>query len=152
MGLPESYFCQEHKRTHKRGSAIYDSCLPAFTGEPEVPEPEEPTEAEELEAEEAEIETELEEAEEKKEEEEVEEEEEEEPEPEPVSKPKKAHVPPTKAGPGEVLFRFKDDKPGTVTVRTGSADKTFSRTMQPFLASTVIFEKVLLPTGFFEKA
>jgi len=146
MGLPESYFCQEHKRTHKKGSAIYDSCLSAFTGEAEA----EPTEAEELEAEEAEIETELEEAEEKKEEEKVEEEEEE-PEPE-VSKPKKAHVPPAKAGPGEVLFRLKDESPRNVTVRTGSYDKTFSWTMQPFVADAVIYEKVLLPTGFFEKA
>ena len=132
MGLPETFFCEEHKRTHKKGSAIYDSCLPAFTGAAEAEEPEEPTEAEE----EAEIE------EEKKVEEE---------EPEPVSKPKKAYVPPAKAGPGEVLFKL---KPGikNVTVRTGSLDKTFSWTMQPFVADAVIYEKVLLPTGFFEKA
>jgi hypothetical protein len=147
MGLPESHFCEEHKRTHKKGSAIYDSCLSAFTGAAEAEEPEEP-EAEELEAEEAELEAE----EEKEKEKEEVEEDEEEPEPEPESKPKKAHVPPTKAGPGEVLFRFKDDMPGTVSVRTGSIDKTFSRTMQPFLADAVIFEKVLLRTGFFEKA
>lgn len=49
----------------------------------------------------------------------------------------------------ECVCRLKDSSPGTVTVRTGSFQKAFHRTMQPFVEKTVIFEKVLLRTGHF---
>jgi len=51
----------------------------------------------------------------------------------------------------EILFRLKPSSPGSVIVRTGSFDKTFSRTMEPFIEKVVIFERVLEPTGFFSR-
>jgi len=131
---PESYFCEEHGRKHKKGSAIYDECLP-----------------DDLKAleEEEEEESEVEEPEEGDQEESEETEEEEEPEPEPVAK--KVVAESVKVGPNEVMFNLKKESPGTVTVRTGSFGKTFSRTMEPFVADAVVFEKVLEPTGFFER-
>lgn len=49
----------------------------------------------------------------------------------------------------ECVCRLKDSSPGTVTVSTGSLQKAFHRTMQPFVVKTLIFEKVLLRTGHF---
>jgi len=108
MGLPDSYFCEEHGRNHKQGSSVYSKCLPAFLGEEEA-------EAEAV-----------------------------------VEKPKTRKTL-RRVSSDEVLFRLKDGSPGTVAVNAGGYSKTFHRTMQPFVEKVVIFEKVILRTGLFER-
>ena len=88
MSFPDTYWCPEHKRNHKKGSLIYSNCLHHILQK-------------------------------------------------------------AAASAGYVVFRLKEESPGSVSIRTGSYSKVFSRTMEPFVAPLVIWEKVLLRTGMF---